>query len=827
MATTCDVDLTGLWTFAQDPVKDDYSAAVNGVPGDDGEAGLHGTWTRPRYFVIRTEDDQPGDNAVAILFDEDGNFAKFVWSPGSGGFDTWTLKPDPITFTSTALSLPDQPEVPAATRTVYPTLSLAQNEKKDCPVCPLTHGGKTQECLSGCQYGNVYVKSVGDQSSQQQLPEQSLTWKPDDDAFYWSSGALQLKVYKPGPQMPLTDPKANNFDETFTGQSHLAQIELPFYGFDPRGMHLYSADDYYSTPGTSGEPPPYALNTGQELSHPLLFHFPAPDSKEYVRYYDPGNQPNLPIGHTSVVISSGSDLEQSAMMSTVSDRMNSWSTTLGLSAGVPGLLNASAKTTYSDKIETQKQTESRFTVARKLEESWAVIAHIPSLQLENGGEDGMGKGSFVSAVKERAHDQFRYAEKLAQRNELAARVAALAKRGAGGGDRAVQALELQLTKADEDLQAASPDWADFVEMYGTHYLHSMTQGKLQYSETTFSLQAEMNAHTQGVDLETESKVTLDGAFDVGGSSKLATEWSTKLSTTFTEEQAQAFRVGYDALTPDGVAILFDLRPITELFSPVFIPYNPADDWQQLAPWVWSDVRSSFAAYLTGLGLNQPITDTSMFEDYTPRLVKVTFPWVTVDKEETGGFGPYARDVEICGWGSIKLELAQDASDAEAFLESTDYQLNGVQLNGDGQKPGDTDFSCVVAVRGGTSPKLTLDFSDLKLADAGLQSDPDTDFSGTQVTSARVLPARADVTPADIVSLASELVTVPDYSGKITITADLEETAKSQGGFISLVATAYHDSSDTYPLIVLVRWELLGTVGPGQPLFGSALKQATV
>ena len=85
-------DLSGVWMpTGQNRVLDDRLAIAKGRVDQNGDPTPHGTWVRINYFRI-----MPGpDNTLITVFDEVGNFARFLWN----GEDRWISQPDEVTFT--------------------------------------------------------------------------------------------------------------------------------------------------------------------------------------------------------------------------------------------------------------------------------------------------------------------------------------------------------------------------------------------------------------------------------------------------------------------------------------------------------------------------------------------------------------------------------------------------------------------------------------------------------------------------------------------------------------------------------------------------------
>jgi hypothetical protein len=84
------------------------------------------------------------------------------------------------------------------------------------------------------------------------------------------------------------------------------------------------------------------------------------------------------------------------MLSSVADRMRSWSLTLGLSAGIDKLVSASTKGSYQSKIEEQTKTESRYSVSRKIGTTHRIFTDVPRLDLHEEYKARSSTGSTSS-----------------------------------------------------------------------------------------------------------------------------------------------------------------------------------------------------------------------------------------------------------------------------------------------------------------------------------------------------------------------------------------------------------------------------------------------
>src|SRR5262249_22589706 len=143
-----------------------------------------------------------------------------------------------------------------------------------------------------------------------------------------------------------------------------------------------------------------------------------------------------------------------------------------------------------------------------------------------------------------------------------------------------------------------------------------------------------------IDISLTAKAIIDGG-TVKTEADFKDELKSRTGIDFSNEISHYFGIG-EPNTP-GVGIFFDLRPLTELMSPIFFPYDPDDNNQKRAPWVWYNLRQSFNDYLKSLGLNKPL-DESFLNDFTPYQFKFTFQNIKVSGRQTG----------LSGCGTITL-----------------------------------------------------------------------------------------------------------------------------------------------------------------------------
>lgn len=630
-------------TMTASVVPDVKAAAAAGHLDDNGEVAPPGTYTTIGYVLaFMHPSPTPGGSPVLDLVDLDGAFCRFTWDLTAS---RWTSVPGVVTF-------------PGATHGRYPTLALGTYGDTDAPP--------------GATKGDRHLHSVGDPSVEHVMETQYLTYDVDADSITWSClsdppphGGLELPRQYRQPSMAAGSAQTTKaFGEVFVGQYHFAQAAYPFYGFDPRRMELYPTGApptggpgpcFELTPAGPGTPSAgiYGSNPGQGFTGALVFAFPAKDSLDYVSGVDVDNTPYLPLGVLGTGLDWTTATSRTKVISSLKDRMEAYSFTLGLNAGVPKMLSAGGSASYTHKVDRQTTTESRYTVSWKVTRDWVAKSDVPSL-------------SVSPAVK----------------GEITSRVKVLLAEGAD-----------------------AVDWPKFVSMFGTHYAHAITYGRLEMSETRFSLRAESKLTEQKLDLKTQSSAVLDGV-KVAGSNALSTEWARTNKVSISEEDIDTVSLGADY----PVAISFDLRPLTELFSPAFFPYLPDSqvELEKHAPCVWYDLRAGLAAYLESIGLDQPFS-TDELTDFTPRRVQVSFTSIAVS-------GP---DIDNVATGAD----SQVGTPSVAVEDAATYVAGGGQLPADflpaGMHPDDTN-----PIVDQCAPSRSENDAWVKLAAPGWQPAPD-------------------------------------------------------------------------------------------------------
>jgi hypothetical protein len=220
-------DFTGVWRYDWDsPQLDQRAADAMGC------LSPHGTYTRVQYFRVHMSNKNGLANGVLDVFNEDGDFGRFSWN----GTDAWQADPTPVTFTAKAGT---KFVTKDAQITLTPNLALDRYDTTNFP--------------SNAQAGKGYVKSVTAPmpATQRIVPDPSGKWF----TWYLAEGDFGLDFTSCYQQPSGAAENSNkSFGDTFLGQSKLAQLGFPYYGFNPSNMGLYPPQDQ------SGASEPYELS---------------------------------------------------------------------------------------------------------------------------------------------------------------------------------------------------------------------------------------------------------------------------------------------------------------------------------------------------------------------------------------------------------------------------------------------------------------------------------------------------------------------------------------------------------------------------------------
>jgi hypothetical protein len=533
----------------------------------------HGTYTKARNYRFVLSSEKGVDNKLLYVFDDNGEFGYFAWNDS----DAWTPRDKPITVSWPTTGAENELGVKQGTTlTLHPRLVLLPLSKKTPYYYPVPSDDEVLRASQSIRYDKM---------------DRRFVWKQEHAEGKEPLKFVHVHDSEHGQKAPSRE---DRFDYIF-GSSHLGNFAFPFYGYKAVPLDVFAgfpssdrpADPDPHRPGLAPpgtRPRSYTKNAGQIFGGTLIFSFPEPGSKDYGRWQDRQEQPRLPLGIRADQIKVKREDEHSIMISTVAERVDSWSLTVGLSAGVKKAWSLGGEGAYKETLQKQTENESRYVVARKVKKDFAYIIVEEAMEL---------------------HAQY---------------------------------LRIIYGTLGRVLAGKDPEWQSFVDEFGTHYAHAITMGSLQVSETQLSLQAESTASEKKLDLKRTASGMLGG---VGGKADIdfSKEWKEKHGVKVETGDVKSLSLG-DA--NDSVPIFYDLRPTSELMSPLFFPYDPLTEWKRVAPFVWSNLRKSYEDFLKNKGLlDQPMA-SELNVDFRPRILSVSITEISVEG------GP--RDKENCEFG---------------------------------------------------------------------------------------------------------------------------------------------------------------------------------
>jgi hypothetical protein len=222
----------------------------------------------------------------------------------------------------------------------------------------------------------------------------------------------------------------------------------------------------------------------------------------------------------------------------------------------------------------------------------------------------------------------------------------------------------------------------------------------------------------------------------GGVFNFKNELKQKLGLTTESEDVSSYNLGTEQAP---VAIFYDLRPIIELFNPIFFPYSPTDAWGKYSPFVWHGLRDSLKQHLEALGLNQPI-ERSASDDFVPRLVKLTISSANAFVENR--YHPELRQ-GMSVTGDIRFVQAEDnpTTDTPCVMQKGHRHFQNERVDGSNYKDSEV-FYCLIATRRGQLAQAKMNYNlDITHHDTGYQQPAGCVFKGEGVlvegTSAQV------------------------------------------------------------------------------------------
>ena len=217
------------------------------------------------------------------------------------------------------------------------------------------------------------------------------------------------------------------------------------------------------------------------------------------------------------------------------------------------------------------------------------------------------------------------------------------------------------------------------------------------------------------------------------------EWKTKHQIDLSTEDLKKYRIG---TSTNAVPIFFDLRPITELLSPVYFEFNPDHPVQQFAPFIWFNLRDELDDFLlTEVGLNDQISKNAagFLDDLSPHRIHVSVSSVkaVIPADKYGNFAVdlYSAVLKV---GISVQTFASTDPDFVKYGESPVFVIGTgppgvVELHAPENNTGKLTYSVPqalsldLAVKASYSSKLIIVVSgNFKVTDAETMTDTPTD-----------------------------------------------------------------------------------------------------
>jgi len=334
-----------------------------------------------------------------------------------------------------------------------------------------------------------------------------------EDFFYDTLFPIPSGIYARSKSYPDESKDKNQWGGTFTLNQKPTLSEFNFMGYNLAKMN----------------PKDYQLGTG---SSKMLFKMPEDDSYDY---YITTADKIVPYGLTYKNNRNSMFRAHTHMVSSEVDHRNAWSVKAGFNIGVPGM-SFGANGQHKESTEQKKKNQQQNTISTAHETKYALIMDRTKMELS---------------------EEFRTA------------VLDLRKRFYIRGP-----LETNINNP-----MGTMDIMEFFEIYGTHYPYAVTYGGMAYQEVDYSKDEIISKHTSETDLSAEASGTIEG-ITLGISGGGGTSDESEFSNVVEDKTAVAETIGGEIsfggegigwTLPDKseVPVFLDLRPITELFSPLY------------------------------------------------------------------------------------------------------------------------------------------------------------------------------------------------------------------------------------------------------------------
>ena len=430
---------------------------------------------------------------------------------------------------------------------------------------------------------------------------------------------------------------------TFSMDQRPRMVEYNF-----RGYNLAKIDpiDYQVTTGVSS----------------MVFDYPAEDSYNY--YYSTVGK-IIPYGLTFRNDRVALSRARSHLVSSGKSHQKAWSTNLGLNAGMEGM-SFGLSASFSGSTKQMAKTENMYSVAMAHEVKYAIVLDKARMQLSQ---------------------EFRKAVYDLRDLWLMRGYQAIDHPISGHALTSRNSVELNRTIGDAVVRFSAPDTInttiflrpylqEFIETFGTHYPYAVTYGGMAYQKVEYQDSDLYTENGTAKDISASASGALEGAtagFSVGsGDSKVGST-----DDRLKDQYSDVYTVGGDVSfsgdqsswsLPDHseVPVFLDLRPISELLSPLY--FEDTVIWKQLRPALERELD-----YYQQL---IPRLDESVWNSDTVDFI-YEFEIVQIhgDAEEDGGDGEWQGDVAV-SHNSAVLQL---------------FQAGGVHLTSDPPLPNFTDY----------------------------------------------------------------------------------------------------------------------------------------
>ncbi|HMQ49727.1 MAG TPA: MAC/perforin domain-containing protein [Saprospiraceae bacterium] len=353
----------------------------------------------------------------------------------------------------------------------------------------------------------------------------------------------------------------NEWGGTFTLDQRPVLSEFNFKGYNIAKM---DAINYQLTTGASN----------------MVFEWPSEDSYNY--YYSTAGK-IIPYG-----LFYKNDRESMTRARTIDvaserEHQQAWSKNLGFNVGFQGM-SFGLNTNHQQENKTMTSSKQMYSFAQAHEVKYALIMDKSRMKLS---------------------DEFREAV-YALRDQWICR--GVAAKG-----------DFKKNGMLEGLPFDSPNFQQFIEEFGTHYPYAVSYGGLAYQKVNYTATERFNEDGSSKEVSANAGANLEGAtagFSIGRSDSDAESFKTAMSNQYKD----VFTLGGDvSFSGDGsswslsdrseVPIFLDLRPISELLSPIYF-----DDVI-----IWDSLRSQLEVALQKYQDSVPLPE-QLFWDDIPDMV---------------------------------------------------------------------------------------------------------------------------------------------------------------------------------------------------------------